>query len=248
MRTPTSYGIFGKLPAKRDFVALDIPQVVLTPWETWLQREIAQSRQQLGRDWVAAFLKAPIWRFSCGSRVLGRAATGVLMPSVDGVGRYFPLTILALGAEGAEFPAPLGPHQSAIYDALETHILDALDPDCAYDGFIEGVRGLTPPEAVPEAEAGAFVSPPLETGSTGSDSTGPEPLASQHAALQRWVERRARAVNSIWWTQGGEGFAPRMLAVGGLPAGRLFAAMLTGAFDSAGEVYHAGQVYQEGEV
>ncbi|WP_163111080.1 type VI secretion system-associated protein TagF, partial [Acinetobacter baumannii] len=73
-----SYGVFGKLPAKRDFVAIDLPSSVLRPWETWLQGVIAETRQSLGTDWTAVFLKAPIWRFWCGSSVLGTSLIGAL--------------------------------------------------------------------------------------------------------------------------------------------------------------------------
>ncbi|WP_164076542.1 type VI secretion system-associated protein TagF, partial [Stenotrophomonas maltophilia] len=53
-------------------------------------------------DWTAVFLKAPIWRFWCGSSVLGTSLIGALMPSVDGVGRYFPLTVLAPAPAASE--------------------------------------------------------------------------------------------------------------------------------------------------
>ena len=62
---------------------------------------MAGSRRQMGEDWLPAFLEAPVWRFVLPSGLCGeRAALGLMLPSVDRAGRYFPLTFAAL------FPAP----------------------------------------------------------------------------------------------------------------------------------------------
>ena len=45
-------GLFGKLPAKGDFLARDLPPVVLQAWEGWLQTVMATSRDRLGPAWA----------------------------------------------------------------------------------------------------------------------------------------------------------------------------------------------------
>src|SRR5436190_512470 len=46
--------------------------------------------------WLDTYLTSPIWRFVLAPGVCdNRAWAGVLMPSVDRVGRHFPLTIAA---------------------------------------------------------------------------------------------------------------------------------------------------------
>ena len=92
-------GLYGKLPAKRDFVAISAPREFLAVWEPWLQGSISASRLALGNSWQAVFLRAPIWRFWLGAGLSGNTIAGAFMPSVDGVGRYFPLTAFAY-AEG----------------------------------------------------------------------------------------------------------------------------------------------------
>ena len=47
------FGLFGKLPQKRDFISLGISGDVLSPLETWLQTAVAASRSELGRGWEA---------------------------------------------------------------------------------------------------------------------------------------------------------------------------------------------------
>lgn len=225
-------GVFGKLPAKRDFVASGLPQGVLGPWETWLQRELAQSRVRLDRGWTSAFLKAPLWRFWAGPRVLSREVIGVLMPSVDGVGRYFPLTLLAAPPEGRRFAAAGTLFSAPIFDALEARALAALEPGGTLEALIEGLRALDLPlDAAEEADAAAlFLSAPLGEGEQAlADFAG---LAGPFA---RWQTLRSRGNVSLWWTLGGGGYSARVLALEGLPQDPLFATMLTGAFDEQAE-------------
>ena len=85
------FGLFGKLPQKRDFITFGIAGEVLVPLETWLQTAVAASRSELGRGWEEVYLVAPIWRFWIGADVFGANCAGALMPSVDGIGRFFPL-------------------------------------------------------------------------------------------------------------------------------------------------------------
>src|SRR5262245_58691620 len=99
-------GLFGKLPAKRDFIALFTPRGLLEKWEAWMQAAISASRQELNERWQDAFLTAPIWRFWLGSDICGSTVIGAIMPSLDGVGRYYPLTLFAVADAGAPIVPP----------------------------------------------------------------------------------------------------------------------------------------------
>ncbi len=64
-------------------------RLFVDPWDAWLQRGIERSQDVLGEDWLPAYLQAPLWRFGLVPGICGEhGATGVLMPSVDRVGRY----------------------------------------------------------------------------------------------------------------------------------------------------------------
>ena len=65
-------GLYGKLPAKRDFVAANVSRRLLEVWEPWLQASVATSRQMLGEGWRDAYNSAPIWRFWLGAELLRR--------------------------------------------------------------------------------------------------------------------------------------------------------------------------------
>lgn len=133
-------GVFGKLPAKRDFVQYEMSTDFMSVFDPWLQSAVAQSRDQLGNDWLESYLRAPIWRFWLGRQVTGRSTIGVLMPSVDGVGRYFPLC-LAEEHDTAIAPPEINA-QEAWFDAAEALILAALADDATYEDLLGGVKGL----------------------------------------------------------------------------------------------------------
>ena len=90
-------GVFGKLASQGDFVTRRLPADFVRAWDRWLQEGMRASRAHLGADWLARYLEAPVWRFALAPRVCGQAAmTGVLLPGIDRVGRYFPLTLAAV--------------------------------------------------------------------------------------------------------------------------------------------------------
>jgi type VI secretion system protein ImpM len=67
---------------------------------------MAGSRERMGNDWLPAYLESPVWRFMLPGGMCGAGAVlGLLMPSVDRVGRYFPLTLAAVFPPGAGVPA-----------------------------------------------------------------------------------------------------------------------------------------------
>ena len=86
-------GWFGKLPGMGDFAHRRLPESFLSEWDHWLQRGLARLKDR-HTDWMAHYLQAPVWCFALGPGVAGEGAwIGVMMPSVDGVGRYFPITL-----------------------------------------------------------------------------------------------------------------------------------------------------------
>ena len=94
--SPASAGWYGKVPSLGDFVTRRLPGSFVAAWDDWLQASIAASRATLGPRWQPLYLNCPIWRFALFPGACGPGAwAGVMMPSVDRVGRCFPLTIAA---------------------------------------------------------------------------------------------------------------------------------------------------------
>ncbi len=95
-------GFFGKAPALGDFLSRGMPSAFLPVWDAWLQQLLESSRARLGgKDWLAAWLGMPVWHIGFGPGLIGPGrGFGVLIPSVDRVGRYFPFSILGQAAPG----------------------------------------------------------------------------------------------------------------------------------------------------
>jgi type VI secretion system protein ImpM len=133
-------GLFGKLPARGDFVRNGLPGSFVAPWDAWLQAGLAASHVRLGEDWLPAWLQAPVWRFALAPGVCGPdAAIGVMLPSVDRVGRYFPLTLAALFPPDSATATP--DDIAAWLDTAEAAGLAALERDATQ----EQVAALLPP-------------------------------------------------------------------------------------------------------
>jgi len=130
-------GWYGKLPALGDFATRRLPNEFVSQWDNWLQQCITASRLQLGEDWLDIYMTSPIWRFALLPGVCGEHAwAGVLMPSVDKVGRYFPLTLaVALDARADTIMAIF------MADAWYTELEDVALSVLRLDGSLNDLEG-----------------------------------------------------------------------------------------------------------
>ena len=218
-------GFFGKLPSRGDFISRHLPKTFLDPWDAWLQAAIAQSRAQLGESWREGYCTSPIWRFALGADVCGpNAHAGILMPSMDRVGRYYPLAItVPLRPDQPLFALPSS--EEDWFLRAERLALDALARDeLNMDDFSQQVAALgAPPPPVDFPTAGAVAGNawycPL-----------PEPLDlfQTSPALVGYLLRRGFPEHSLWWTAGSDRIARCLLICAGLPPVAGFAALLDG--------------------
>ncbi|SPB13804.1 hypothetical protein NOV72_01069 [Caballeronia novacaledonica] len=87
-------GFYGKVRTHGDFVGRGLSDAFVRRWDAWLQRGLLAARTRYPDDWLDRYLAMPVWRFSaCASVADECACTGVLMPGIDAVGRYFPFAI-----------------------------------------------------------------------------------------------------------------------------------------------------------
>ena len=101
MSTQIEVGLYGKLPSHGDFLRRRVSDAFVRVWDEWLQECIAASRSALGERWLDVYLTSPVWRFGADAGAFGPApVVGLMAPSVDRVGRYFYLTLVAELPEG----------------------------------------------------------------------------------------------------------------------------------------------------
>ena len=124
-----SVGWYGKIPGTGDFIARRLPPAFSQSWDGWEQGVMEGSKERLGAGWRDAFLSMPPWRFVLGAGlVTPNAWAGLMLPSVDAVGRYFPLTVAsALPAASLDLVATLLA-AAPWFDAIEEIALTAIAP------------------------------------------------------------------------------------------------------------------------
>ena len=85
--------IFGKLPAHADYVSVNLVNAIEVQLHQWISTTIFETQTHFGeRDWLDAYLNITplcfLLNLSCREK---HSLFGVMVPSVDRVGRYFPL-------------------------------------------------------------------------------------------------------------------------------------------------------------
>jgi type VI secretion system protein ImpM len=218
-------GLFGKIGAKRDFIAIATPRSFLEVWEPWVQAALSASRNQLGPGWQQAFLTAPVWRFWLGAAICGNTAAGAIMPSLDGVGRYYPLTLHAVTDGDVSLLPPSIDLQDEWFWQAETFLLSTLDRTATYEGISDALDRLPVPRLhSPGADRPPIVSLNAATlgmvSATGSFAESFGALCSANPQIY--------AAASFWWTAGGEGFPSMALCCRGLPDPFHYSTLLTG--------------------
>lgn len=216
-------GIYGKLPARGDFIQRNMPPDCLQAWDDWLQQGVVRSREQLGDHWLRYYLNGPLWRFALSAGCCGQQpVVGVWMPSVDRVGRYFPLTIMSTVAPDADLPALVHGDQ-AWFEQVEQLLLTALEDHLDLNAFLAQVQAVGP---APHTSLGVSA-----TG-TGQHwhCVLPEFAALDQLMPQLWPVLLAQLLpnTTLWWTHGSQDIAACVLLCAGLPDSDRFATLLTG--------------------
>lgn len=141
------FGAFGKTPSLGDFFHINAPQGFVRVWDDWVQGAMMAAAQAGGDAWDDLYMSSPIWRFTLAPGLAGPAKIqGVLMPSVDRVGRRFPLSLMA--AINGDGPASLDhlTHDET-FELLEDLALSTLEDGMDRDRLAALLAEITPPAA-----------------------------------------------------------------------------------------------------
>ncbi|BBP80221.1 type VI secretion system-associated protein TagF [Pseudomonas gingeri NCPPB 3146 = LMG 5327] len=212
----TTVGFYGKLASRGDFVSRGLPQGFVQPWDAWLASGLLASQQQLGSDWLNVYLVSPLWRFVLAPGVCGpEAIAGVLMPSIDRVGRYFPLTIAQPLDAGHALATVVGGADDW-FEQAEALLLATLEEEAGFEAFDQGVQDL-----------GALLfanKPPT------CDFAGLQRFAALDAQSRGLALAEQACVGaSLWWGRGSQRIAAGLMRCTGLPATADFGSFLLGS-------------------
>ncbi len=218
-------GWFGKLSCLGDFASRRLPSDWQSGCDEWLSRCLRHSQAQLGAQWLPTYLAAPVWRFVWGPQVADEHWWfGLLMPSCDSVGRYFPLVL----AQARELPPDdrfALAHLELWWGQLSQAAMATLVDGASVDGFEAALAQSAPWPAVrasalkmqPSAESTRWALPP---------GTALADLAQGLAAQSLHDQLR---VHSLWWPLQADQAPGQCLCMPGLPTPEQFSAMLSPA-------------------
>lgn len=225
-----SAGFFGKLVSHGDFVSRRLPDSFMQVWDTWLQHGLHASRETLGSAWLETYLTSPVWRFALNTGVVDELAwAGILMPSVDRVGRHFPLTIAA-SSKGQVGMLKWLENEKTWFDDLETLALSSLEPDFQLDDFdtaLQKMLGLPVSAAINNIDSGNQSAWCVSVANL-------EELSANIVPVTNDIAQALLAAHSLWWTDGSPHISPSVLICRGLPNTTQFAAMLSGNWSQSG--------------
>jgi len=230
-------GFYGKVPQRGDFVSRRLPRPFIQAWDGWLQSGLAASREQLGPGWLDHYLVSPIWRFALSPGLCSESAwAGILMPSVDRVGRYFPLTLASAIADASILPFLFEP-PCEWFGSLEKLALSGLEDDFDLDRFDGQLLTL----AVP--------APSRRSGTVGGQDPSPsrsgrlawrlglpdiDQAGRGFIALSAHLLRNLLPSYSLWGTVGSDRIEPSLLVCTGLPPIDAYAALISGQWEQRG--------------
>jgi len=194
---PKLLGWFGKIPSLGDFVTRRLPLSFVQRWDNWLASEIYDAQELLAGGWPEVYLAGPLWCFELAPGTVDADRwRGVMLPSVDRVGRRFPLCI---SASGDADPANAVRWWAAMADAA----CCARDPDCDAQGLDHAL------EANFEAHERA-----------------PNELPGDWTAMDAMIEAGLASGSLWWkWPEGALSAPPPAFVVAGLPHGADFLRM-----------------------
>ena len=216
-------GWHGKLPSLGDFASRRLDASFIEPWDGWLAAGLLALREARPEAWLDAYLGSPSWRFLLMPGVLpgtapgdagAQAWAGVLMPSVDRVGRYFPLTLV--------LPLQDGPGSTQEMTALWQWLArldelarDALFEDWTADRLEQELARMALPALSPgpaqaaagPAVHGALLDMPAPGGGDAALHIGAQ-------AQRAWAKA---AHGQAWWHARPDEGTPRLLVSRGLP-------------------------------
>ena len=265
-------GYYGKVPVRADFVGGRLRRETVERWDLWLQGALAESQHRIGDAWRDLFFAAPIWRFILPAGACSRSCfMGILMPSVDSVGRCFPLT-LAHEIEGPVDPLGLMAGSGRWFAAAEELALTALGEEFDLDHFgrvLPSWREMRGPVDRIETDRCAFSWRASTGAARNSGIWTALPLASGAAAMAALVlagwSGNAHEWPGIWWTAGAQspasqftpavqtpdpasGLMPGLAISHGLMPQGGFAALLDGCWSAHGWTVDASATGRPGQI
>jgi type VI secretion system protein ImpM len=216
-------GWFGKLASLGDFAQRRVPAHWVNVCDPWLSASMRAGDELLQEHWIPVYRTAPVLRFAWAPGVVDSLWWfGLLMPSCDNVGRYFPLLITQPRARPPEDRIALD-HLEIWFDHLARAALQTLSNAGGSVTELEDALHDAPPWPTPGHNA---LLKPQDAAPTESWLVGRQvPLSAWLPSLAAGGLTRRLAGHSLWWRSDPSSAHGAVDLVPGLPVGAQFVAL-----------------------
>ncbi len=230
-------GYYGKVSTHGDFVSRGLPASFINPWDAWLQEAIINSQQQLGESWLSCYLTGPIYHFVLAPGICGEHGwMGIMMPSVDRIGRYYPMTIVTMNRLQIN-PFIALQDETDWFTQVENLALSSLEDNFNLQQFN---RELDLLKAKVLSNHCDLVAPTKQIAQQATHHAWQKTMQAEQTIsqilpcfLDNLLKEHCFAY-SVWWTQGSEQVDSSFLICEGLPPFDGVAAMLDGDWQKWG--------------
>lgn len=213
--TIVDLGFYGKLPVYGDFIQKRLPTDFINPWHEWLQSGMVACRERDPDGWRAFYLNCPAWSFVLSAGICGeQAVTGVTIPSVDRVGRYFNFTMASILPPDTS-PAIFAGTYGDWFDGLEDLALSVLEQEMDQDR-IEAMINTSSAELcmIPSFHS-TYSAGTEHVKVMCGESAGVTELIPQ--MLNKLLDREHERYG-LWWHRGSSQVSAQFVSCAGMPA------------------------------
>jgi type VI secretion system protein ImpM len=234
-------GWYGKIPAVGDFASRRLTPAFVAGLDTWLQEALRHSKECLGEEWLDAFLTSHVWRFCLFPGVHGDENwLGIVMPSIDRVGRYFPLTVAASG-DVRLVVGLLDGSATAWLNEVERAARSTLDVNATIEDFEAALEAAPTPwgsvDTIVEGSARTSFDR-LDLPGNGQTPTFPADESSLLAHFAARSMMQCARGQGLWWAAGPERQWIECFVAAGWPNPQAFVKMIAETPSKA----HAGRL------
>jgi len=221
-------GLYGKLPAHGDFVHRNLPDNFVNVWDEWLQHYIAGTKEQIGENWLNLYLTSPMWRYMLSEGTIDDSAwSGIVLPSVDKVGRYFPFSI------ATKLPSNINPlefllNDNSWFNDIETLSLEALETNISVEAVIDLIDDVEISYTKLYTRSENSTENMAENNPIVISMVDEKQTSSTSSYMLDIVLQNSFSSYSAWTTKGSEQVSPVLFYTQGLPDISGLSTMITG--------------------
>lgn len=217
-------GYYGKLPLRGDFIQRNVDPEFIQVWDGWLQNVITNSKEILGEHWLNYYLVSPIWRFYM--RLPNNSTyCGLMLPSVDKVGRYFPFAI----ASQVDNTIPAHTHiinNDGWFNDVEQLAMNALDESIDFNELNSAIDTVNETH---HSLKQTIETPPIHNFRVPL-SNGMS-IHQGFAQLTQVLPQAASQQYNYWWTEGNDHIEGNLFCSDTMPDDNVYTAMLDGQWE-----------------